>query len=78
VTVSDLGETERIERARRRRSGFALHIAAYFGVMAILVPLNLYVIAPARPWFLLPLVGWGAVLGVHCALAMGLFDRHSP
>jgi len=33
--------------------------------MAVLVPLNLFVIAPERPWFLLPLVGWGGVLGVQ-------------
>ncbi|MGH7005243.1 MAG: hypothetical protein ACREIP_14965 [Alphaproteobacteria bacterium] len=45
--------------------------------MTILVPLNLFLIAPGLPWFVLPLVGWGAVLGVHCAFAMGLFDRRS-
>jgi len=75
--VSDASDEERIERARRRRNGFALHLAAYFAIVAILVPLNLFVIAPGTPWFLLPMVGWGAVLAVHCAFAMGLFDRAS-
>ena len=68
-------ERVRHERARWRRNGFALHLAAYFALIAILVPLNLFLIAPATPWFLLPMVGWGAVLAVHCAFAMGLFDR---
>jgi hypothetical protein len=66
-------EDERAERARRRRNGFALHLAAYFALIALVVPLNLFLIAPDTPWFLLPMVGWGAVLAVHCAFAMGLF-----
>jgi hypothetical protein len=74
--VTDAPEADRIERARRRRNGFALHLAAYFAIIAILVPLNLFLVAPQAPWFLLPMVGWGAVLAVHCAFAMGLFDRH--
>ena len=40
-------EDSRIARARRRRNGFALHLAGYFLLMAILVPLNLFLIAPA-------------------------------
>lgn len=71
------GGDERGERARRRRNGFAIHIAVYFALIAILVPLNLFLIAPGTPWFLLPMVGWGAVLAVHCAFAMGLFERAS-
>ena len=70
-------ESERAARAKRRQAGFALHLAAYFVLMAILVPLNLFLVAPETPWFLLPMVGWGAVLAVHCAFAMGLFDRFS-
>lgn len=62
-------------RARRRRNGFALHLAFYFALMAVLVPVNLFVLAPDRPWFLLPMVGWGTALAVHCAFVMGLFDR---
>ena len=65
----------RAARARRRRNGFALHVAGFFLVVAIIVPLNLFLVAPGTPWFLLPMVGWGAVLAIHCAFAMGLFDR---
>ncbi len=75
--MTDAREDEHTERARRRRNGFALHLAVYFGLMALLVPLNLFVIARGTPWFLLPMVGWGAALAVHCAFAMGLFDRAS-
>jgi hypothetical protein len=68
-------DAERTQRARRRRNGFALHLAAYFALIAAIVPVNLFWIAPGTPWFLLPMVGWGAVLAVHCAFVMGLFDR---
>jgi hypothetical protein len=68
-------DAERTQRARRRRNGFALHLAAYFALIAAIVPVNLFWIAPGTPWFLLPMVGWGAVLAVHCAVVMGLFDR---
>jgi len=74
---ADAPEEARTARARRRRNGFALHLAGYFALMTILVPLNLFFIAPATPWFVLPMVGWGAVLALHCAFAMGLFDRFS-
>jgi len=37
------------------------------------VPLNLYFL-PDNPLFLLPMIGWGAVLGLHAANAMGLFQ----
>ncbi len=75
--MTDAREDERAERARRRRNGFALHLAVYFALMALLVPLNLFAIAPGTPWFLLPMVGWGGALALHCAFAMGLFDRAS-
>jgi len=75
--VNDAAEKERAVRAKRRQAGFALHLAGYFALMAVLVPLNLFLVAPATPWFVLPMVGWGAVLALHCAVAMGLFDRFS-
>ncbi len=28
---------------------------------------------PENPWFVWPMVGWGGVLAVHAAFAMGLF-----
>ncbi len=61
------------EKQRRRLRGFGLHLLAYFIVMAALVALNLTT-EPENPWFVLPLVGWGSVLAIHTAWAMGLFD----
>jgi hypothetical protein len=60
------------ERARRRLRGFIIHLMIYFAVMLVLVPLNF--ILSERPWFLLPMVGWGAPLALHAAWAMGFFD----
>ena len=59
---------------RRRLRGFGNHLLAYFAVMVVLVPLNVFT-APDTPWFLFPLVGWGAPLALHAAWAMGLFGR---
>jgi hypothetical protein len=61
------------ERARRRLRGFAWHLIGYFAAMLVLVPLNL-LLTPDTIWFVLPLVGWGAMLAIHAAYAMGLFD----
>ena len=58
--------------SRRRLRGFVLHLAGYFVVMAALVAINLATEAE-EPWFLLPVVGWGGVLALHAAYAMGLF-----
>lgn len=59
--------------AERRLRGFKLHLFAYFLVMAILVPVNLLT-TPEQPWFIWPMVGWGAILAIHTAWTMGLFD----
>ncbi|MGH6953623.1 MAG: 2TM domain-containing protein [Alphaproteobacteria bacterium] len=58
----------------RRLRGFLNHLIGYFAVMVVLVPVNLYA-APETPWFLVPMVGWGAALAVHAAYAMGLLGR---
>ena len=65
------GEEDR-DRARRRLRGFGLHLAGYFVAMAGLVAMNLAT-APENPWFVWPMVGWGGILAVHAAYAMGLF-----
>ncbi|MBL6936173.1 MAG: 2TM domain-containing protein [Alphaproteobacteria bacterium] len=57
--------------AETRLKGFIRHLGAYFVVMAVLVAVNF--LTSETPWFLLPLVGWGAVLSLHAAYAMGLF-----
>lgn len=59
---------------RRRRRQFLTHLLAYFAVMVVLVPLNATV-SPDRPWFLLPMVGWGAPLAIHAAWVVELFGR---
>ena len=66
-------EDER-RRARRRLRGFGLHLAGYFAALAVLVPVN-FLASPDNPWFVWPMVGWGAPLAVHAAYAMGLFAR---
>ena len=60
------------ENAHRRLRGFGLHLAGYFAVMAAVVVVNLAA-TPENPWFVWPGVGWGGILAVHAAYAMGLF-----
>ena len=62
---------------RRRRSGFLTHLLVYLVVMVLAVPLNVW-LAPERPWFLLPMVGWGGPLAVHAAWVMELFGPPRP
>ena len=69
--MNEQGETS--ERARRRLRGFLRHLIGYFAVMLALVPANL-ILTPDTIWFVLPMVGWGGVLAIHVAYAMGLFD----
>ncbi len=59
---------------RRRLRGFLNHLIAYFAVMVVLVPINA-VLDPGYPWFLFPLVAWGAPLAVHAAYVMGWWGR---
>lgn len=61
------------ERARRRLRGFVIHLMGYFAAMLVLVPVNL-LFTPESVWFVLPMVGWGSILAIHVAYAMGLFD----
>ncbi len=58
--------------ARRRLRGFGLHIVGYFVVVVALAAINM-LSNPENPWFVWPMVGWGGVLAVHAAFAMGLF-----
>ncbi len=59
--------------ARRRLRGFGIHLVAYCAVMVVLIGASVFA-SRENPWLLAPLVGWGAVLAVHAAYAMGLFD----
>ena len=61
------------DRGAVRLHRFKLHLAGYFLVMLVIVPVNLLA-APGTPWFVWPMVGWGSVLAIHAAWVMGLFD----
>lgn len=64
---------EDIEALKGRLKGFGFHLALYFVIMVILATVNFFY-WPDNPWFVLPMVGWGSVLGLHAAYAMGLFE----
>lgn len=66
---------EERHRARRRLRGFGLHLAGYFAALAVLVAVN-FLVSPDTPWFVWPMIGWGAPLAVHAAYAMGLFGMY--
>lgn len=70
--MSDDDRQAELAAHRRRLRGFGYHLIGYFVVMIVLVPINMMT-DPQRPWFLLPMIGWGAVLGLHAAFAMDLF-----
>ena len=72
MTISEDGNTPSPSPSQRRLRGFAIHMALYFVVMAGCVAANVLV-APGEWWFVLPLVAWGAPLGLHAGYAMGLF-----
>ena len=65
--------TDPSTRQRNRLRGFKIHLMVYFAVMIVVVPVNLLA-TPDTPWFVWPMVGWGAVLAIHTAWTMGLFD----
>jgi len=63
-----------MSRDAARLRGFKLHLQLYALAMVALFAFALLAGATS-PWFVLPLVAWGAPLAVHAAWAMGLFDR---
>jgi uncharacterized membrane protein YdbT with pleckstrin-like domain len=70
--MGDQGRNDDDRKAARLR-GFKLHLGTYFSVITVLVAINMLT-TPGTPWFVWPMVGWGPVLAVHTAWAMGLFD----
>lgn len=68
------GAEARRRRMAVRRRWFLNHLIGYFAVMVVLVPVN-FLTSPDNPWFVMPMVGWGAPLALHAAYVMGLFDR---
>ena len=69
--MSDRSDQD-VQRARRRLRGFGIHIVGYFVVVVALAAINM-LSNPENPWFVWPMVGWGGVLAIHAAFAMGLF-----
>ena len=70
--MSQSGDDAATRKARRRLRGFGLHLAGYgVGIVALGV-INMLT-NPGNPWFVWPMVGWGGVLAIHAAFAMGLF-----
>jgi len=69
-------EDIRVARAMRRLKVFGLHLLIYFAVMIYIVVTN---VSPetGTPWFMVPLIGWGSVIALHTAYAMGLFGVFS-
>ena len=66
------GVDENIRGLKGRLKGFGVHLPLYFVIMAVLLTVN-FVYWPDNPWFVLPMVSWGSVLGLHAAYAMGFF-----
>ena len=69
------------ERAARReldapRIGFRIHLAVYIGVQLLLFATwFLTSRGEGMPWFLFPLLGWGAGLAAHYAAHTALRRR---
>ena len=62
-----------VARARQRLRGLMIHFFGYSAIIAALVVVNL-LLSPEIQWFVWPMVGWGGILAIHTAWAMGLFD----
>ena len=54
----------------RRLQGFYAHLAAYVGVNAVLVVINLFT-SPGVFWAIWPILGWGVKLGAHAVAVFG-------
>ena len=66
-------QDEKTARAARRLKGLKVHFGLYFALVMVLAAANMLT-TPETPWFVWPMVGWGGVLAIHTAWAMGLFD----
>ncbi len=66
-----LSVEERADRYVRRLQGFYVHLAAYVGVNAGLVVINLLT-SPDVFWALWPILGWGVKVGMHAVTVFGV------
>ncbi len=60
-----------VKGAKRARIGLYIHLAAYLGVNALLVAINLAT-STSCLWFKWPLLGWGVGLLAHAVVALAL------
>ncbi|MCZ6861496.1 MAG: 2TM domain-containing protein [Alphaproteobacteria bacterium] len=65
-------QREERKAPRRRVGDLGHHLKGYFIATVVLVPINVLT-APDEIWFVLPMVGWGALLALHAARATSLF-----
>jgi hypothetical protein len=63
-----------MQRRARLMRGLRWHMMGYFAIMVALIIVN-FLLTPDDPWFVLPMIAWGAPLAVHAAIAMELFGR---
>ncbi len=63
-----------MQRRARLMRGLRRHMMGYFAIMVLLIIVN-FLLTPDNPWFVLPMIAWGAPLAVHAAIAMELFGR---
>jgi hypothetical protein len=62
---------DQADRHVRRLQGFYAHLAAYVGVNAMLVVINLLT-SPGVFWAIWPILGWGVKLGAHAVAVFGV------
>ncbi len=62
---------ERADRHVRHLIGFYIHLAAFIGVNAMLVLINLLT-SPGVFWALWPLLGWGIKVAAHALAVFGV------
>ncbi|MEE2687828.1 MAG: 2TM domain-containing protein [Pseudomonadota bacterium] len=67
------GTNNKFERGSRRLRWFCIHLLVYFAAITALVIINI-LFSAAEPWFIFPMVVWGAPLAVHVAFVIGLLD----
>ena len=67
---SSLSVEEQADRHVRRLQGGYAHFAAYLGVNAMLVVINLLT-SPGVFWAIWPILGWGVKLGAHAVAVFG-------
>lgn len=70
----------RNRRARGNQLGFRIHLAAYVGVQLLLVAIwaiQWQLDGTGHPWFIYPLLGWGAGLAAHYAAVRESFRERA-